>query len=176
MKILRNSSIAVTCSVLASVAMVLSYTTDAIPIRWKGNTPCKNPSAQFVEDFGTTTGSLNYACAIAYFNPAGFKAFVAATPSHANAWVKENLSPLVPYLTDIPDRNIWSAITLNRDRGRSVEVAFISRPSAAADNGEAFGAAARTWIRSTGKAYIDFLESNSSRVPPYPASDAAITQ
>jgi hypothetical protein len=157
-------------------AMVIGYTPEVIQIRWNGNAKCEDSKANLVEDFGTTTGSLTYACSISYANKEGFKAFVANAPAHANAWVKANLSPLVPYLADIPDRNIWSSLQVNRDRGRSLEIAFIARSNTATSTGKPLDSATSAWIKSTGKAYIDFLESNASTVQPMPASTKATAE
>jgi hypothetical protein len=156
--------------------MVIGYTPEAIRIRWNGNLKCEDSKANLVEDFGTTTGSLTYACSISYANKEGFKTLVAKAPANANAWLKANLSPLVPYLADIPDTNIWSSLQVNRDRGRSLEIAFITRSDSAISAGKSLDGATSTWIKSTGKAYIDFLEGSTSKVQPIPASTMATAQ
>ncbi len=168
---LRNTDVTATLA-----AMVIGYTPEVIQIRWNGNVKCEDSKANLVEDFGTTTGSLTYACSISYANKEGFKTFVANAPAHANAWVKENLSPLVPYLADIPDRNIWSSLHVNRDRGRSLDIAFIARSNTAISTGKPLDGATGTWIKSTGKAYIDFLEGNASIVQSIPVSAVAAAQ
>jgi hypothetical protein len=101
---------------------------------------------------------------------------VANAPSHANAWVKTHLSPLVPFVADIPDRNIWSSLRVNRDSGRSIEIAFIARSNTAVSTGEPLDDATRTWIESTGKAYIDFLEGSTSTVEPFPLAVTTTAQ
>ena len=71
------------------LALVIAYTPEVIQIRWNGNAACEDAKAPFVENFGTTLGSLSYACALAYFHERGFKNLVSTAPSHTNAWVKE---------------------------------------------------------------------------------------
>jgi hypothetical protein len=149
-------------------AMVVSYTPDAIPIRWNGNTNCEDPKAHLVEDFGTTLGSLTYACSVTHANQVGFKTLVTNASSHANAWVKAHLSPLGAYQADMPDKIIWSSLRVNRDRGRSIEIEFFTRSNTASSTGEPLDDATRTWIKSTGKAYIDFLEGNASKIQAFP--------
>jgi hypothetical protein len=156
--------------------IVLAYTPENIQIRWNGNPKCEDSKANLVEDFGTTTGSLTYACLTAYANRGGFKKFVADAPTQPNAWVTANFSPLVAYLADIPDRIIGSSLHVNRDRGRSLEIAFIVRSNTTTLTGEPLDDATRTWIKTTGQAYIDFLEGNASRVQPFPASTMAAAQ
>jgi hypothetical protein len=151
-------------------AMVLSYTPDAIQIRWSGYAKCEDAKANLVDDFGTTTGSLTYACSVSYVNPAGFKKFVASAPLHANAWVKTHVSPLAPFVADMPDKSIWSTLQLNRDRGRSLEFAFIARAHPAALPGDPLTPAERDWIQSTGRAYIDFLQGNASTIGAFPVA------
>ena len=168
---LRNTDGAATLA-----AMVLVYTPDVIQIHWKGNTACKEGKAPFMEDFGTTTGSLNYACAMAFVNEKGFKSLVSTASTHPNAWVKEFLAPLASHQADLPDRVIWSTLNANRDRSRSLYLTFFSRPAVTSTTGEPLDGATRNWLTATGKAYIDFLEGQASVVQPYPRLEAAVTQ
>lgn len=156
-------------------AMVIDYTPDPIRIRWNGNSPCQDPKAAFVDDFGTTTGSLSYACATAYVVKQGFRQVVAGTASQSSGWLKENLSVLAPYLADIPDRCVWTRMHFNRDAGRSIAMALISRSTMEPKAGDALDAVTRSWVRSTGRAYLDFLEGNASVVPAYPIAFTAQT-
>ena len=151
-------------------AVMLAYTPEAIRIRWKSNVKCEDPNANLVDDHGTTAGSLTYACSISYVNKEGFKKFVTNAPSHTNDWVKTHLSPLVPFVADIPDRNIWSSLRVNRDRGRNIEIAFIARSNSAPWSDDPLNQSERAWIKSTGKAYIDILEGNASWVQPFPVA------
>ena len=163
--VLRNTDVAAPIA-----AMMLAYTPETIQVRWNGNTKCADPKANLVDDFGTTTGSLTYACSVSYANKEGFRNFVTNAPSHTNVWVKTHLSALVPFVADIPDRNIWSSLRVNRDRGRSLEIAFIARSNPAPWLDEPLNPSERAWIKSTGKAYIDFLEGNASWVQPFPVA------
>jgi hypothetical protein len=156
--------------------MVIAYTPEIIQIRWNGNAKCDEPKANLVEDFATTTGSLTYACSISYANKEGFRMFVANASVHTSAWVKANLSPLAPYIADMPDRNIWSTLLVNRDRGRSIEIVFVGRSNLALATGDPLDHADQAWIKSTGRAYIDFLEGKASTVQPFPVSAMASKQ
>jgi hypothetical protein len=149
-------------------AMVVSFTPEVIQIRWNGNIKCEAPKANLVEDFGTTTGSLTYACSIAYANQAGFKKLVANASAHANDWIKANLPPLGAYQADMPDKITWSSLHVNRDRGRNISIEFFARSNGSTSTGEPLDDATRTWIKSTGKAYIDYLEGSASRIQPFP--------
>jgi hypothetical protein len=166
--VLRNTDVSAPLA-----ALLLAYTPETIQVRWNGNAKCEDPKAHLVDDFGTTAGSLTYACSVSYANKEGFRNFVANAPSHSNAWVKTHLSALAPFAADLPDRNIWSSLRVNRDRGRNIEISFIARSNPAPGSDDPLNRSEQAWIKSTGKAYIDFLEGNASWVQPFPVAVTA---
>lgn len=126
-----------------------------------------------MEDFGTNSSSLMYACATAFYNKNGLKKLVANAPANASPWIKTYLSPLAPYAKDFPEANVWSTLTVNRERGRALSFTFFARSQPDLKSGDKLDLDARDWIKSTGKAYMEFLDGNLSTVQAFPLSNVS---
>lgn len=162
---LRNTSVG--ASNIA--AMVVTYSPEVIRIRWN-NSKCESTNASVVEDNGTTTGSINYICTKATYNTTGGKKYVQGSETSTNAWIKAHVPPLLPYINDIPDANVWISIVANHDRGRIVAFDMIAKSNGTVTAGDAFDQEIRAWVKATGAAVVSFMDNDASSIGGFPTA------
>lgn len=156
-------------SMSANAAIVLAtYSPEVVRIRWR-NSPCEIAKEDFVDSAGTTTGSLDYACAKGTYSQRGLKNYIAKSLASDSDWRKKYIAPLAPFVETLPDANIWINFTTNRDRGRTFDMTVIGRSSLTGKVDDAFDKSIRAWVNLTEKALIAALNGDKSTISEFPS-------
>lgn len=148
--------------------MMISYSPVTLMIDWKNGT-CESAKALAIETNETTTSSLGYSCVKAIYNHKGGKAYVEKSADSTNPWVKTNITPLIPFLKDIPETNVWVSFLTNHRSGRMVTVSLMAKAGANYKAGSVFDQELRAWMKSAGSAYLAFVGNSRGAIPDFPS-------
>ena len=149
--------------------VVAEYLPDGKNIDWT-NVLCAQGNESFVDTVGTSTSTIDYACARVRYNQTGLKAFIANSPKSENQWTKKYVSPLAPYSKSMPDTGILVFLNVNRDKERAFVMTVLARSNFAANFNESFDNAVRSWVNATGKALIAATYGRFEAIPEFPVA------
>jgi hypothetical protein len=151
------------------VAALVTYTPEQVGIRWNGNSSCQTMGAKanWINDFGKTTGSLIYACTndYVYLSPRTLKNYLQGIGESKNQWFKTRLTPLAANAANFDFGYNWLWGSFNKDKGRSLVVTFISKIPADFKAGDATETRLKEWGAQMGEAYIDWLDGGQKTIP-----------
>ena len=146
-------------------AMVLTFTPDAVPIRW-GNNKCESSNPKtLVDDFGLSPSGLLYMCANTV-QLSAFKNTVASTPQSSIKWYKANLTALSEYPNDIADSAFLVDLYGSRDRGRSINLTFLIKREGDVASDATYATHIKDWVHTTGLSFKKVLENDATTFEP----------
>lgn len=149
-------------------AMVLTFN----PERYTANVDadkCDSTQYSIREDYGTTAQSPVFACTYGNLRLGSFKQRVANAAQSTMEWDKSYLSPLAPYLAELPDKHLMLWFTVKRADTRRLSFMLFNRLPPEVKPGDTFDLATRSWMVSTGHGLIDFLENKASTIAEFPS-------
>lgn len=149
-------------------AMVLTFNPERYTAHIDAN-KCDSTQYSILEDYGTTAQSPVFACTYGSRRLSSFKQRVAKAEQSTVEWDKSYLSPLAPYLAELPDQHLLLWFTVNRANSHRLSFMLFSRLPPEVKPGDPFDLATRSWIVSTGHGLIDFLENKASTIAAFPS-------
>lgn len=142
-------------------AMVMSFTPEASSVNWgNGNCESKNPKI-FVDDFGTRSDSLIYACSYIHTHTR-LKEKIAKVQDGTNKWWKNNLASLAEFADEIPDNAFLIDVMGNQYRGRNISFTFIIRRDGDPFSDSGYAAHIKDWTHATGLSLQKVVDNSAT--------------